>query len=368
MAETDAIKPDQDDTPVKPVILAEPEAAIPPAPPSPAKRRGGFAGPVLGGVIAAGLGFGLAQYVPQLWPQTQTATPDPAIAAQAAEISNLKAELARLSAQPAPDAGLAERVAALEATPVATVDLGPLAGRIAALEERLSAIEAIPTDGAAASPAAMAAQAQALKALQDEVAALKSGADTGLSGLAQQAEARLKEATAAAEALKAETQALGAATRAQTALGLVMAAMESGAPFAGALPDLGEVPEALSSQAAAGVPTLQALRDSFPEAARQALEASLRADMGATWAERIGSFLKSQTGARSLTAREGSDPDAVLSRAEAALGKGDLAVALAELDALPEAGKVALTDWRGRAAARQAAQAALAELAARIAG
>ena len=368
MTETDAVRPDEGETPVKPVVLAEPEAAVPPPAPAQTKRRGGFAGPVLGGLIAAGLGFGLAQYVPQLWPHSQSATPDPAIAAQAAEIADLKAALARISAQPAPDAGLADRVAALEAAPAASVDLGPLIGRIAALEARLSAIEAMPSDGAAASPAAMAAQAQALKALQDEVAALKSGADSGLSGLAAQAEARLKEATAQAEALKTETQALGAATRAQTALGLVMAALESGAPYAAALPDLGQVPEALSSQAAAGVPTLQALRDTFPEAARQTLEASLRADMGATWAERIGSFLKSQTGARSLTAREGDDPDAVLSRAEAALGRGDLAAALTELDALPDAGKTAMADWRAQAEARQAAQAALTELAARIAG
>jgi len=368
MTDTDATKPDEVKTPVNPVVLPEPQADVPPPAPQAPARRGGFVAPLMGGVIAAGLGFGLAQYVPQIWPQTQTAAPDPAIAAQAAEIASLKAEVARLAAPPAPDAGLADRIAALEAAPTATVDLAPLEDRLSALEGRLTAIEALPTDGGAASPAATAAQAQALQALQAEVAALKSGTNSGASALADQAEARLKEAAAQAEALKAETQALATATRAQTALGLVMAAMDSGAPFAAVLPDMGDVPEALTTQAAAGVPTLQALRDSFPEAARLALEASLRADMGATWAERIGSFLKSQTGARSLTAREGGDPDAVLSRAEAALAAGDLAAALTELDALPEAGKAALADWRTRAEARQAALAALGEVAARIAG
>lgn len=368
MAETDHVKPDEAEPLSKPVVLSEPQDDLPPpAQPEPV-RRGGFVAPLLGGVIAAGLGFGLAQYVPQLWPQTQTAAPDPAIAAQAAEIAGLKAEVARLAAQPAPDASLADRLATLEAAVPAPVDLSPLTERLAALESRLTTIETLPTDGAAASPAALAAQAQALQALQAEVAALKSGAGSGQSALADQAEARLKEVAAQAEALKAETQALGAAARAQTALGLVMAAMDSGAPFASVLADLGEVPEALTTQAASGVPTLQALRDSFPEAARLALEASLRADMGATWAERIGSFLKSQTGARSLTAREGSDPDAVLSRAEAALAAGDLTAALTELDAMPEAGKSALADWRARAEARQAALAALGEVAARIAG
>lgn len=368
MADTDHVKPDEAETLVKPVVLPEPQADLPPPPQQTPTRRGGFVAPLLGGVIAAGLGFGLAQYVPQLWPQTQTAAPDPAIAAQAAEIASLKAEVARLAAQPAPDTSLADRIAALEAAPPATPDLAPLTDRLDTLERRLTAIETLPTDGAGASPAALAAQAQALQALQAEVTALKSGTSSGLSTLADQAEARLKEAAAQAEALKAETQALAAAARAQTALGLVMAAMDSGAPFATLLPDLGEVPEALTSQATSGVPTLQALRDSFPEAARLALEASLRSDMGATWAERIGSFLKSQTGARSLTAREGSDPDAVLSRAEAALAKGDLAAALTELDAMPEAGKAALAEWRARAEARQAALAALGELSARIAG
>ena len=73
---------------VKPVVLPEPQADTPPPAPQAPKRRGGFVAPLMGGVIAAGLGFGLAQYVPQLWPQTQTVAPDPAIAAQAAEIVN----------------------------------------------------------------------------------------------------------------------------------------------------------------------------------------------------------------------------------------------------------------------------------------
>ena len=105
------------------------------------------------------------------------------------------------------------------------------------------------------------------------------------------------------------------------------------------------------SAAETGVPSLATLQDSFAEAARAALEAALRADMGDSWTDRAMSFFRTQTGARSLTPREGSDPDAILSRAEAALAKGDLVTTLAELDSLPEVARTAMADWRSLNAA-----------------
>lgn len=364
MAETEDTAPDLH----APTVLQEPPAqpAESPASPAPAAkpRRGGLLGGVIGGVLAAGAGFGLAQYVPQGWPLAGTAALEDRLAAQTKEIEALKARLAALPA--GPDAALTARVTALEdkaATPAAAADLGPVEGRIAALESRLAAIEAIPADGAAASPAALAA-------LQAEVQALKAGggAASALQAMADETEARLKAAEDKAAALESRTADMVAQARARTALGQLAAAVDSGAPFAGLLPDLGTLPEPLARQAATGVPTLPALRETFPEAARAALEAALEADMGATWSERIASFLRSQTGARSLAPREGGDPDAVLSRAEAALAAGDLAAALKELDALPEAGQTALAGWRAQAEARQAAVAALADVTARIDG
>jgi hypothetical protein len=116
------------------------------------------------------------------------------------------------------------------------------------------------------------------------------------------------------------------------------------------------------------VPSLATLQDSFAEAARVALEAALRADMGDSWTDRAMSFFRTQTGARSLTPREGSDPDAILSRAEAALAKGDLATSLAELDSLPEVARAAMADWRSTADQRLLAITALRELADTIGG
>ena len=56
-----------------------------------------------------------------------------------------------------------------------------------------------------------------------------------------------------------------------------------------------------------------------------------------------------------MAPREGDDPDAILSRAEAALIAGDVPTALKELDALPEAAQSALVDWVSKARTRQAA-------------
>ena len=79
--------------------------------------------------------------------------------------------------------------------------------------------------------------------------------------------------------------------------------------------------------------------------------------------DRIGAFLLAQTGARSLEPREGDDPDAVLSRAEAALAAGDLATVMTEIGTLPEAGQAEMSDWIALAEQRLAATNALGALA-----
>src|SRR5690606_5387529 len=124
--------------------------------------------------------------------------------------------------------------------------------------------------------------------------------------------------------------------------------------FSGALADLSgiEVPQTLTSLAEAGVPSRKLLEDGFPPAARAALDASRRADMGDGWTERLGSLFQATTGVRSLSPREGTDPDAVLSRAEAAVGTGDLAQALAELQGLPPEGLAEMADWSALAQQR----------------
>lgn len=309
--------------------------------PMPAPRRSNPLWPVLGGLIAAGLGFALAQAVPGGWPIADTSAQDARIAALSAQVAELSARIEAMPGQAPADSGLAERVAALE-----TRDLPPdLSQAVKALQTRVDQI-------AASSAVPGGVDAEALKALQNQVSALDP------SSLSQQVEAAVRAAkdqlaTATAEA-EARTQDLAQSLAERAALRQLLAALDSGAPFAGALPDLSshDLPAVLTDHAMAGLPSLQSLRQAFPDAARAALEAARRADMGGSWTQRITTFLQTQTGARSLTPRDGNDPDAILSRAESALAAGDLAVALSEIDALPEAARPALAPWRDQARLR----------------
>ena len=68
-------------------------------------------------------------------------------------------------------------------------------------------------------------------------------------------------------------------------------------------------------------------------------------------------------GVRSLAPREGDDPDAILSRAQAAVTAGEIEGALAEIVMLPPDGQSAMTDWVTAARARLDALAAASGLA-----
>lgn len=345
----------------QPVAKPEPQpepvrAALPP--PEPSRSGGGmFVGIILGAVIAAGAGVGVVRFAPQWLGQSSAVATVAADPATAQALTDLQAQVAALSARldalPAVDATLPERVSKLEqATPPDTAALQ------ARLDDLSARIDALPV----AAPAPDSAE---LQSLRDQIAALQTG--TAVSdkavALAAEAEQRLTEARDAAAALTAATQAATAATLRQAALGRISAALETGVPYAAALADLGEVPPVLADNAATGLPALTTLQAAFPEAARRGLEAAITADMGASWTERVTNFLRTQTGARSLTPREGDDPDAILSRAEAALAKGDVAAALAEVATLPDAAKAAMADWTAQADLRQQAVQALTALA-----
>lgn len=362
---------------------AEPEAeAVDAAPVAPrevvVERRGGFVPLVLGGLVAAGIGFGAAQYLPPgLWPG---ARPDAAADEAAALRADLEGRIAALDARlaalteraaevapaPVPDAGAMQAAAeAALAGPLAAAT-GPIADRLDALEARLAALEARPAAGSAAAPQPGIPP--------EEVAALRALIERQEAAVAEAraaAEARLAETDqrlAAAEARATDLAAAAEAARADLALARLRTAVETGAPFDMALADLRatgrEVPDALAAHAGAGVAPLADLRRAFPEAARAGLAAALQATAGDGLGARAVTFLRAQVGARSLDPRAGDDPDAVLSRAEAALDAGDLAAALAELQALPEAGRAAMAEWLARAEARQAAGEALDTLAA----
>lgn len=233
-----------------------------------------------------------------------------------------------------------ERLVALETateidlTPVEAI-LNTLEGRIAALEERPAVVMPDGMDAGAA-----AAYAIELETLKSSVEALLNNAKS------------VEQATA--DAVKA--------ANAQVAITKVISAIDTGQPFPEALAtlaglDLGEIDPALSAVAADGVSTLSALQNEFPDQARTALAAA-RASGVEGGQQGLGAFLKRSLGARSTAPREGNDPDAVLSRAEAAIKIGDILATLTELDTLPEEAQAAIADWRAAADAHVAARAA----------
>ena len=334
----------------------EPEAMVVPAEPVVTPARNTSVMPlVAGGVIAAVIGFAAAQVMPIGWRAADTSAIQTQLDGQTAELASVKAALAQLAKAPQPDTTLTDRLTAVEAAlgaPTSAPDLAPLISRLDALDQTVTALQAGPASMGQIDPSA-------LNALQTQIDALKSGGivATATAEVSAALDAKLAEAVAKVDAIKADADTLAVASVKRAALHQIVAALDSGAPFTSAIADLGDatLPPVLADHAAAGLPTLQSLRQDFPDAARSALDAALKASMGTSWTERATAFLRGQTGARSLTPREGSDPDAVLSRAEAALAAGDLTAALAEITTLPSEGQSAMADWLARAQLRQEA-------------
>ena len=343
---------DETDSPTPEVIQMSP-----PAPAQVRSRASGTVWLVLGGVVAAGLGFGVSRLVPGGWPLSDSSALGSQVQALVADNAALKSRLNDLAEHPVPDPALLDRISALEARPAATKTSAETSAELAALTAQVQAL---------ANTAGVSTDAAAFKALQDQVAALSSAPsaaiDTAIATAVSQA---VKTAQVQLDATVASAEASAAALTTDAALTRIAAALDSGAPYASALADLGQLAIApvLADHAATGLPTLQSLRETFPDAARAALEAAREADMGASWTDRITSFLQTQTGARSLTPRAGNDPDSILSRAEAALDSGDVAATLAELATLPQSAKSALAAWQALAQQRLDAAVALSDLA-----
>ena len=410
-------------------------SSVPPVASLPPRRRGGFGGLLLGGMIAAALGFGAAWLAQDRLGLLAARLP-----------ADIEARLAALETRPVPDGSdlqpLTDRLAEVEtrlsaiedapaavAEPAAAVDLEPLRQEIeqglaeaqeqaAGLEERLAALEArpaAPTGGAAPlgslaqdpGPAVRPApavdpetlRADLLAAVEPRLAGVETGlADTqaGLdateAGLAEvrtaltdaqtaldaltarldgaeaQSAAAVEEArTAVASLAEAQTRAATAESeaRARAALGQVETSLAAGEPFEAPLSELGgtglAVPDTLAQLAAEGAPTLATLRESFPDAARAGLSAAREQGLLEDGSGVLG-FLRGQLSVRSVAPREGEDPDAVLSRAEAQLAAGQLGAALTEIGSLPEPVRAAMADWVAQAETRAQADAALAGL------
>ena len=331
----------------------------------PAKPRKGLstaAGLLLGGVLAAVLGFTAARtIVPEGWPfPGVTPEPDPlaiALEAQKATVADLGTQLAALGARVdelEADTALADLRQQLDGTQARITQLSDV---INALDARLLKVEKIPR-GSGTEAAEAAARAY----------------ERELASMREMLEGELAQIRATQEAANADSQSAEAAVREaamRAALAQVTAALDNGQPFGEALATLAEISgqppsRELAKAAKAGIPTLNQLQGAFPKAARSALSASITALVAEGKIGRLEGFMRSQLGTRSLEPKEGDDPDAVLSRAEAALKAGDISAALAEISTLPEAGQSEMADWVTQAENRAAAVAALQSMTAEL--
>ncbi len=305
---------------------------------------GVFVPALIGGLIAAGIGFGAAYL---LLPRPDAKLGE-SVSTNTTAVSELREEIAAVAA----DANavdltpVTDEIAALQET--VTAEFGTINERIAVFDERLSTLEKQPSGDGTLQEAAVAAYQRELDELRAKVE------DQAGAAFAQLEETR-------AEAAAIEQAALDAARAAQVraALAQVQTGLTSGEPMTTALEDLetalGEpVPEALAA-VAEGTPTLAGLQDTFPEAARAALADARAGGESGEQSSAFGAFLREQLNVRSVAPREGDDADAVLSRAQAAVSEGQIQTALDEIAALPDVAKAKLADWAATAETRVAA-------------
>lgn len=353
-----ATLPEPDPLPApEPVQKPEPEPDLPidaplnPLPPDGQMRQRSLGPLVLGGIVAAALGYAAAYF----GQQGRSADLMTLLSAQTDRIAALETQLAAL---PAPadlsplNAALSDVQAALGSGRAETAET------LAGLQVRLDALEKAPNADGTLSETAIVAWEAELDALRSEIGAEQAR----MQGIADAAAAQLDQTRAEAATIEqtATESAVNANTRA--ALARVQAALDSGSPFEAALGDLSagiSVPESLAAVAIDGVPTMLTLQTTFPDAARAALAIARSEGLAGEDGGGIAAFLRNQFDVRSVTPQDGATADAILSRAEDALRQNRLSDAIAEVAALPEVVRAEMSGWTAAAETRIAAIAAV---------
>ncbi len=346
-----------------PEAAEEPARPAPPPPPRPQAR---LAMPwsaisiatVAGGLLGAGLVYGLSNWLPL--PDQRPVIADPAARLDATDSSlgDIETRLAAIEEQSKRtqvsldatiaqlDGGLNEVRQSIAALPAATapVDLAPLEGQLKSLADRVTAI------GAGASSADATALAQTISTIETGITELR----TQLTALDQRVGATdgaitsLKGEVAATQtAISTQNQTLGGADIGPAVrLPLVVSGLESaignGRPFVAELaglkallPDL-TVPGVIEAAAAEGLPRPDAVVARFTAEVPNVLAgraAVSSGDMGEDALE----WMKGLLALRPVGEVPGDTPEAIVSRLEAAVGRHDFKAAAELLAQLPPA-------------------------------
>ena len=334
--------------PIEPAHLPPPEKG---AVPDRSARKSGIGPLVIGGIVAAALGYAAA-YFGQIG---QTAELTAKMSAQTDRVAALEAQLTALPA-PVDLAQLNATISELQADLIA--GQSEAAALLAGLEARLGELEKAPNADGTLSTTAIDAWAQELETLRAEITAERSR----MQDLVDAATAQLDQTRVAAAEIELTATESTAALTARAALTRIQAALDSGTPFDAALGDLSasvEVPAALTAMARNGVPTMSTLQADFPDAARAALAIARSEGLAGEDGGGIAAFLRNQFDVRSVTAQEGATVDAILSRAEEDLRQNHLSDAMAEVATLPEVVRAEMSGWISAAETRTAATSAV---------
>jgi len=316
--------------------------------PQPARKGGGTTGflthmaaGLFGGLIALVIGYyALGNFRDRLPFVSDTS---------AEQMRQAQAELeARVSAQAEQDsaarAELSERISALDSrteglarTDDAAVEA--LRTRVETLAQQIEANPPGPDE--TVSPERVTSLSERLDSLANDLASVRSDLD------AVQQQTSENVAAARASALAVAVRNLGEA-------------VDRGESFAGELEAVRELSsepleaETLAGAAEDGVPTMQALRESFPSFANNALEA-----VGATSDDSlIGQIVESArsvVNVRPVGEIEGDSPAAIMARVENRLKAGDLPGVVEQSDQLSGEAAVQLLPWIERVKTRIAA-------------
>ncbi len=218
-----------------------------------------------------------------------------------------------------------------------------------------------------------------IAALEAEVARLRTDATGGvppetvaaLGGQLGQLSLQLAEQQGRLKALEDASPRALVTPIAILGLSRLRQSVEQGAPYAGALaslerlPDGAALPDAatdalatLKAHEARGVASLLALRDGFSARIGDIIDAEA-APPGAGWWDRTLARLEGLVTVRPTGEAKGADAPAIAARAEAALGRGDLAGAMREVEGLSPAAAAQAADWLRQARERRAVLAAL---------
>lgn len=335
-------------------------AAATPQPEVAAPRRSSSGGliiaMILSGAAVAGLGFGAGIL---LRPSGDAAL-QALIDSQAGRLANLEAEVAAIP----PPADLDPLQSQIEQLSAALLSQkAEIEALGAATETRLVDLEKRPSADGTLADEALAAYEREIAALRSEIAGqgsrLQEMADATAMKLDQaQEQARLIEQSSADAARNAALNA---------AVSQMRVALDAGGAFDAPLAEILaagiEVAPDLAALAGEGVATISQLQNDFPAAARAALAVARSEGLAGEPESGVLSYLRSQFDVRSVVPRAGSEPDAILSRAEAALADNRLGDALSELEALPGISRAEMSAWISTATARRSAMIAVDTLA-----